>query len=396
MTRYRWVGRSRTGRIVQGTRAAVSPAALTQALRQERILVMSVAARRERRAGRSPRKGELAMFTRQLAVMVEAGLPIVHCLHLLSREAPDRPLSRVIDGVREDIEGGSSLTAALQKQPETFSRLYVSMVAAGEAGGVLDVILKRLAAFLESEARLAATVRSAMAYPVVVLAVAVVVVAVILWQVVPTFTVLFDGLDAALPLPTRAVIWASRRLPEGAPLLVGTGFAVVHTLRRWHARPSGRRWCDGLLLRVPVVGAIARKVAVARFCRTLSTLVGAGVPILTGLDITARSTGNAVIEDALAVVRARIEQGETIAEPLRASRVFPAMVAQMIAVGEATGTLDGMLARVAEFYEADVEARMAGALTLVEPVLICFLGVVVGGIVVSMYLPLVELVGQLS
>jgi type IV pilus assembly protein PilC len=235
-----------------------------------------------------------------------------------------------------------------------------------------------------------------MAYPVVVLAVAVVVVAVILWQVVPTFTALFDGLDATLPLPTRAVIWASHGLPAGAPLVVATGIAVAHGLRRWYARPGGRRRCDGLLLRVPVVGPIARKVAVARFCRTLSTLVGAGVPILTGLDITARSTGNAVIEDALGVVRARIEQGETIGEPLRATRVFPAMVAQMIAVGEATGTLDAMLARVAEFYEADVEARMAGALTLVEPVLICVLGVVVGGIVISMYLPLVELVGQLS
>ena len=396
MNRYAWIGRSRAGRVVRGTRSAVSSAALAEALRRERILVTSVTRVRVRRTVRRTSARELAVFTRQLAVMVEAGLPIVQCLHLLSKEATDRPLSRAIEAVREDIESGSSLTKAIGKRPETFSRLYVSMVAAGEAGGVLDVILKRLAAFIEADARLAARVRSAMAYPAAVLGIAVIVVAVILWQVVPTFTALFDGLDATLPLPTRAVIWASRELPIAAPVVCAAVFAAAQTLRRTYARPAGRRWLDGLVLGTPLVGAIARKLAVARFCRTLSTLVGAGVPILSGLDITARSTGNAVIEHALGDVRARIERGETIGQPLRATGVFPAMVAQMITVGETTGTLDAMLARVAEFYEADVDVQIAGALTLVEPVLICFLGVVVGGIVISMYLPLVELIGQLS
>jgi type IV pilus assembly protein PilC len=288
------------------------------------------------------------------------------------------------------------LTDAIEKRPQTFNRLYVSMIAAGEAGGVLDVILKRLASFIENEARLASRVRSAMAYPAAVLGIAVIVVAIILWKVVPTFTALFEGLDAALPLPTRAVIWASRELPIALPVACAVVFVAAHGLRRAYGTPAGRRWADGAALGMPLVGAIARKVAVARFCRTLSTLVGAGVPILTGLDITARSTGNAVIEHALADVRTGIERGETIGQPLRATGVFPAMVAQMITVGEATGTLDAMLARVADFYEADVDVEMAGALTLVEPALICFLGVVVGGIVISMYLPLVELVGQLS
>jgi type IV pilus assembly protein PilC len=396
MNHYDWTGRSRDGRVVRGTRSAVSSEALAEALRRERILVTSLTPVRPRAAARRTSARELAVFTRQLAVMVEAGLPIVQCLHLLSQEAPARPLSQVVEAVRGDIEAGASLTDAIEKRPQTFNRLYVSMIAAGEAGGVLDVILKRLASFIENEARLASRVRSAMAYPAAVLGIAVIVVAIILWKVVPTFTALFEGLDAALPLPTRAVIWASRELPIALPVACAVVFVAAHGLRRAYGTPAGRRWADGAALGMPLVGAIARKVAVARFCRTLSTLVGAGVPILTGLDITARSTGNAVIEHALADVRTGIERGETIGQPLRATGVFPAMVAQMITVGEATGTLDAMLARVADFYEADVDVEMAGALTLVEPALICFLGVVVGGIVISMYLPLVELVGQLS
>jgi type IV pilus assembly protein PilC len=235
-----------------------------------------------------------------------------------------------------------------------------------------------------------------MTYPAVVLGIAIAVVALILWQVVPTFTALFEGLDAALPLPTRVVVGASRALPLAAPMFVCASAIIVHVWRRFRASPRGRLLVDRALLRVPLAGGIARKVAVARFCRTLSTLVGAGVPILTSLDITARAAGNGVIERALQDVRAGVEQGQTIAKPLAQSGVCPPMVAEMVAVGETTGTLETMLARVADFYEADAEVGIAAALTLVEPALICFLGVVVGGIVVSMYLPLVDLVGQLS
>jgi type IV pilus assembly protein PilC len=381
---------------VRGRRAAESADALRDALGRERILATEISLVRRRRRRRRASARDLAVFTRQLAVMIEAGLPVVQCLHLLANEETGRELAPIVSEVRRDIEAGVSLSTAIDRHPQAFNRLYVSMVAAGEAAGVLDVILKRLAGFIETEARLSARVRSAMTYPAVVLGIAIAVVALILWQVVPTFTALFEGLDAALPLPTRVVVGASRALPLAAPMSVCASAIIVHVWRRFRASPRGRLLVDRALLRVPLAGGIARKVAVARFCRTLSTLVGAGVPILTSLDITARAAGNGVIERALQDVRAGVEQGQTIAKPLAQSGVCPPMVAEMVAVGETTGTLETMLARVADFYEADAEVGIAAALTLVEPALICFLGVVVGGIVVSMYLPLVDLVGQLS
>ncbi len=338
----------------------------------------------------------LAVFTRQLAVMVDAGLPLVPCLEMLAREEPNRALSTAINAVRRDVERGAALAAAMARHPRAFDRLYTSMVAAGEASGTLDAILKRLATFIEKQARLASQVRSALVYPAVVLSIAVLVVALILWQVVPTFTSLYSGLNAALPWPTRAVIWVSGRLVIIGPLIVlavGAGSSMVSRYRR---TPEGRLSTDRLLLRLPLVGGALRKVIVARFCRTLGTLLGSGVSILHGLEITGRAANNAVIERAIAEVRARIERGHTIWQPLGATGAFPPMVAQMVAVGERTGTLDGMLTRAAEFYEDEVDSEIAGLLTMLEPVLIAVLGVVVGGIVVSMYLPLVELVGQLS
>ena len=338
----------------------------------------------------------LAIFTRQLAVMVDAGLPLVPCLEMLGREEPNRALSAAVRGVRRDVERGAALAVAMARHPKTFDRLYTSMVAAGEASGTLDVILKRLATFIEKQARLASQVRSALVYPAVVVSIAVLVVALILWQVVPTFTSLYGGLNAALPWPTRAVIWVSRRLAIIAPLIVLAAWAGSSTLLRYRQTADGRMRTDRWLLRLPLVGAALRKVIVARFCRTLGTLLGSGVSILHGLDITSRAANNSVIERAIAEVKARIERGHTIWQPLAATGQFPPMVAQMVAVGERTGTLDGMLTRAAEFYEDQVDAEIAGLLTMLEPVLIAVLGVVVGGIVVSMYLPLVELVGQLS
>jgi type IV pilus assembly protein PilC len=397
MTTYAWVGRTRAGQIIKGERAADSGEALTAALRREQILVTRVeaAARKEKRFKKINARS-LAIFTRQFSVMIDAGLPLVQCLELLAKEEPDKKLAAAVDSVRGDVEAGASLADAMQKRPFAFDALYTNMVAAGEAGGILDTILKRLATFIEKQAKLISQVRSAMIYPIAVLSIAVVVVAIILWKVIPTFTALFEGLNASLPLPTRVVIWMSKKLIIGFPIAIALGVTVAYLFRRYYSTPNGRMRVDGMLLRMPLVGKILRKVAVARFCRTLATLLGSGVPILDGLDITARTSGNAVIEAAIKQVRGRIERGETIALPLRATGVFPPMVAQMIGAGESTGALDTMLAKIAEFYEEEVDVAVAGLLTILEPALICVLGIIVGGIVISMYLPLFDLINQLS
>jgi type IV pilus assembly protein PilC len=397
MTSYAWVGRTRAGQIVKGERAADSSEALTQAPRREQILVTKVEAaqKKERRMRRvAPRS--LAIFTRQFSVMIDAGLPLVQCLELLGKEEPDKRLAGAIGQVKEDVEGGASLADAMQKRPYAFDPLYTNMVAAGEAGGILDTILKRLATFIEKQAKLVSQVRSAMIYPIAVLSIAVIVVMVILWKVIPTFTALFEGLGATLPLPTRIVIWMSKKLIISMPFIVIGVVAAGYLFRRYYGTPAGRMRVDGMLLKAPLVGKIFRKIAVARFCRTLSTLIGSGVPILDGLDITAKTSGNAVIESAITQVRGKIERGETIAQPLRATGVFPPMVAQMIGAGESTGALDAMLAKIAEFYEEEVDVAIAGLLTILEPALICVLGVIVGGIVISMYLPLFNIISQLS
>jgi type IV pilus assembly protein PilC len=397
MTTYAWVGRTRNGQVIKGERAADSPEALTDSLRKEQILVTQVgpAARKEQRFKRINDKS-LAVFTRQFSVMIDAGLPLVQCLELLAKEEPDKRLAHAIDQVRQDVEGGSSLNEALQKRPYAFDALYTNMVAAGEAGGILDVILKRLSDFIEKQAKLKSQVRSAMIYPIAVLSIAVIVVFVILWKVIPTFTALFEGLGATLPFATRVVIWMSKKAIIGMPFAIVGGLALGYMFRRYYATPAGRMRVDALLLRMPLIGKIFRKVAVARFCRTLSTLMSSGVPILDGLDITAKTSGNAVVETAIKAVRGRIERGETIAQPLRETGVFPPMVAQMIGAGESTGALDTMLAKIADFYEDEVDVAVAGLLTILEPALICVLGVIVGGIVISMYLPLFELINQLS
>jgi type IV pilus assembly protein PilC len=397
MTTFAWVGRTRNGQTVKGERAAESSEALTDQLRREQILVTQVtkAAARKTRNKRVPDRN-LAVFTRQFSVMIDAGLPLVQCLELLGKEEPDKRLATAVDEVREDVESGASLNESMEKRPYAFDALYTNMVAAGEAGGILDTILKRLADFIEKQAKLKSQVRSAMIYPIAVLSVAIIVVFVILWQVIPTFTSLFEGLNATLPLATRVVIWMSQKLIVGLPFMIGGGMLTGYLFRRYYKTPSGRMRVDNAMLRMPLIGKILRKVAVARFCRTLSTLMSSGVPILDGLDITAKTSGNAVIEKAINEARTHIERGETIAGPLRATGVFPPMVAQMIGAGESTGALDAMLAKIADFYEDEVDVAVAGLLTILEPALICVLGVIVGGIVISMYLPLFDLISQLS
>ena len=397
MTTFAWVGRTRTGQVVQGTRLADSIDALGAALKREQILVTKISepAKKEQRYRRISTKS-LAIFTRQFSVMIDSGLPLVQGLELLAKEEPDKHLAKAIDDVRADVEAGMSLADAMAKRPYAFDSLYSHMVAAGEAGGILDTILKRLSTFIEKQAKLTAQVKSAMIYPISVLSIALIVVLVILWKVIPTFTDLFNGLGATLPFATRLVIWLSKKVVIGMPFMIGGASLASYGMRRYYGTPDGRMRVDSILLRMPLLGKIFRKVAVARFCRTLSTLLSSGVPILDGLDITAKTAGNAVVESAIKTVRMRIERGETIAAPLRATGVFPAMVAQMIGAGESTGALDTMLAKIAEFYEEEVDVAVAGLLTVLEPLLIAFLGVIVGGIVVSMYLPLFDLISQLS
>ena len=338
----------------------------------------------------------LAIFTRQFAVLVDAGLPLVQCLELLGKDEPDARLAEAIGQVRLDVQAGASLAEAMRKRPRAFDAIYVNMIAAGEAGGILDTILKRLSAFIEKQARLRSRVRAAMVYPACVLSIALVVVVVILLKVIPTFALMFDGLGATLPLPTRVVIWTSEQTIVAGPVVAAAVLAGGFATRRYYRTAGGSLRMDGWLLRLPLIGSITRKVAVARFCRTLGTLLSSGVPILEGLDITGRTAANAVIERAVRRARARIERGESIAAPLRSGGAFPPMVVQMIGAGESAGALDTMLGKIADVYEDEVDVAVAALLSTLEPALIVVLGLIVGGIVVSMYLPLFELVAQLS
>jgi type IV pilus assembly protein PilC len=284
----------------------------------------------------------------------------------------------------------------MRKHPKAFDDLFCNMIAAGETGGILDTILKRLATYIEKSVKLKAQIKGAMMYPVAVISIAAIVITVILWKVIPTFAAMFAGLGATLPLPTRIVIAMSNWLVRlMVPLIIG-GFLFVQAFRRYYATYGGRRVVDRMLLRLPIFGELLRKVAVSKFCRTLATLISSGVPILDGLEITARTSGNAIIEDAIMGVRKAVESGLTIAQPLKESNIFPAMVVQMIGVGEQTGALDAMLSKIADFYEDEVDQAVANMLTLMEPVMILFLGTTVGGIVIAMYLPLFDLISKLT
>jgi type IV pilus assembly protein PilC len=328
--------------------------------------------------------------------MIDAGLPLVQCLEILGSQQENANFQKVLLAVRQDVEGGSSLADAMKKHPQAFDDLYTNMIAAGEAGGILDTILKRLAVYIEKNVKLKSQVKSALIYPAAVISIAGLVVGVILWKVIPTFAALFAGLGAQLPLPTRIVIGMSNWFVRLLPFMVVGGIVGVVFLRRYYATYKGRRVIDGFLLKLPILGVLLQKISVARFCRTLATLMASGVPILDGLEITARTSGNAIIEDAIMVTRKSVEGGQTLAQPLKATEVFPPMVVQMISVGEQTGALDAMLSKIADFYEDEVDTAVANLMTLMEPVLILFLGTVVGGIVISMYLPIFDLINQLS
>jgi len=395
-----WKGKTRDGKVVSGERVADSKESVMAVLRRDQILVSSVKEKgREfvlpKFGGGVPAK-DLAIFTRQFSVMIDAGLPLVQCLEILGSQQENKTFAKVLQQTRMDVEGGASLADAMRKQPKAFDDLFTNMIAAGEAGGILDTILKRLATYIEKNVKLKAQVKGAMVYPVAVISIAAVVITVILWKVIPTFASMFAGLGAELPLPTRFVIALSNWLVRLLPFIVVGSVLLVVAFRRYYATYSGRRVVDAVVLKTPIFGIVMRKVAVARFCRTLSTLISSGVPILDGLEITARTAGNAIIEDAIMAVRKGVEGGLTVAQPLKESGVFPPMVVQMIGVGEQTGALDAMLGKIADFYEEEVDQAVANLLTLMEPVMILFLGITVGGIIIAMYLPLFSLISQLS
>jgi type IV pilus assembly protein PilC len=400
MPNYAWKGRNRAGLVQEGVLAADSKDIALTSLRRQNIVVTGIRERGKeisltKMARRVPAK-VLAIFTRQFSVMIDAGLPLVQCLEILANQQEHKNFQKILLQVRQDVEAGSTLADAMRRHPKAFDNLYVNMVAAGEAGGILDTILQRLSVYIEKAVKLRSQVRAAMIYPIAVITIAAIVVAVILLKVIPTFAALFTSLGAELPLPTRVVIYCSNFLARywwAFVLAIGAG---VFAFQRYYATYRGRRVVDGALLKAPIIGMILRKIAVARFCRTLATLTSSGVPILESLDITARTAGNAIVEDAILDVRKSVEGGKTIVEPLVASGVFPNMVVQMIGVGEQTGALDAMLNKIADFYEDEVDVAVQGLVKLLEPVMIFILGVIIGGIVIAMYLPMFTLINKIG
>ena len=400
MPTYSWKGKGKGGKIQQGVIAADNKDAVVALLRKQQILVTGVTEKGKEIAlpkmGGGVKQKEIAIFTRQFSVMIDAGLPLVQCLEILGSQQKNRAFQKVLFEVRQDVESGSTLADSLRRHPKVFNDLFCNMIAAGEAGGILDTILQRMSSYIEKRVKLQAAVRSAMIYPVAVITIAVGVVIIILWKVIPTFAALFEGLGAQLPLPTRITIAVSKFLGRYMWLLALLTGAGIFGLFQYHKTYKGKRQIDQIILKLPILGMLMRKIAVARFCRTLGTLLTSGVPILDGLEITARTSGNSIVEDAIMATRKSIEEGKTIAQPLEDTDVFPAMVIQMISVGEQTGALDAMLSKIADFYEDEVDEAVENLMSLLEPAMIVFLGVMIGGIVISMYMPMFSLIGKIS
>jgi type IV pilus assembly protein PilC len=406
MPTYVFKGRNRLNEIVVGERVADNREALRQILRREQVTLTSVK-EKGREIGipkigsrKKVKSKDLSIFTRQFSVMIDAGLPLVQCLEILAQQQDNKYFQQILLQVRQDVEEGSTLAAAMARHPRVFDQLYANMVEAGETGGILDLILQRLSTFIEKLVKLKRDIVSAMIYPSAVILMAIGAVAVIMIVVIPQFQNIFLGLlgpGEQLPLPTRIVVGISNFLAGwGGLVILASLIAIAVTIKFYYRTPGGRRNIDYVLLKVPILGDIFRKISVARFSRTLSTLLSSGVPILQSLDITAKTSGNVIIEAAITKVRMGVERGESFVEPLKATEVFPHMVAQMIGIGEQTGALDAMLGKIADFYEAEVDSAIANLLTLMEPLLIGFLGVTIGSIVIAMYLPLFTLIGKLS
>jgi len=396
MAVYKWEGKTLKGAIKRGEMEAPNEAAIRIHLRQQNIVPTKVNAKgREihfslpvkRKVGQRP----IAIFTRQLATMIDAGLPLVQSLEILSSQQESKVFKEILRQIREDVEGGSTFAGALRKHPATFNDLYTNLVVAGEEGGILDNILTRLANYIEKAEALKKKVKSALIYPATIVGVAIIVVIILLIFVIPVFETMFKSAGQSLPLPTLIVLNMSKILKGYIFFIIPAFVLAIYFFRKFYQTDRGRLVIDRLLLKTPVFGPLLKKVAVARFSRTLGTLVSSGVPILDGLTIVSRTAGNRTVENAILSARSSIREGETIAEPLGRCAIFPAMVIQMISVGESTGALDSMLSKIADFYEEEVDITVTNLTSLLEPFLMIFLGVVIGGVVISMYLPIFQM-----
>jgi type IV pilus assembly protein PilC len=397
MATFTYTARAFNGDLRTATIDASSRDDVIAQLRKQRLSVVKIDQDAAKKIGRgSIKTRDVVIFTRQFSTMINSGLPLVQALTILAEQTDNKALAEVTKKVVFDVESGNTVADALSKHPRAFTNLYVNMVAAGEAGGILDTILMRLATFLEKNDALVRKVKGAMIYPSVIMSVAAIAIVVLLIFVIPVFENMFGSVGLALPLPTRIVIGASRFLKSfwwviGAAIIVG-----AYLFRKYYASPNGKLVVDRLMLKMPVLGDVLRKSAVSRFTRTLGTLISSGVSILEGLEITAKTAGNRVIQDAIMQSRSSIAGGDTIAQPLQKSKVFPPMVISMIAVGEQTGGLDEMLSKIADFYDEEVDAAVSNLLSLLEPIMIVFLGVVVGGMVVAMYLPIFDMINAVQ
>ncbi len=398
---FTFSGKDASGQKISGERVAPNKQALGQQLRRERITPGAI--REKGKEFSMPTFGtskvkvkDIAIFFRQFSVMIDAGLPLVQCLEILAANQENQSFQKTLTGVRTTVEGGATLANAMRQYPNVFDDLTTNMIEAGETGGILDLILQRLAVYVEKAVRLKAAVKSALIYPVAVVSIAGLIVGALLKWVVPIFSNLFAGLGVALPLPTRIVMGLSAFVGSFWWVFIVVGVGTVFGLKSIRKHPRGRYYFDKVLLHLPILGSLLRKIAVGRFTRTLGTLITSGVPILEGLAITARTSGNAVLEEALMKVRKAIEEGRTIVDPLKECGVFPNMVTQMIGVGEATGAMDNMLQKIADFYEEEVDAATKDMLALLEPAIIGLLGFSIGGIVISLYMPLFAMIAKLA
>jgi len=398
---YTFSGKNQAGEKVNGERTAANKQVLANQLRREQIAAPTIREKGKEFAlplfGSSKIKTkDIAIFFRQFSVMIDAGLPLVQCLEILAANQENATFQKTLTGVRTTVEGGSTLANAMRQYPQAFDDLTTNMIEAGETGGIPDIILQRLAQYVEKAVKLRSAVKSALIYPVAVVSMAFLIVGALLKWVVPIFANLFAGLGVTLPLPTRIVMGLSAFVGQFWWFVIAGFVGLVFGIKYIRKDPRGKYWMDYGMLKMPIIGILLRKIAVARFTRTLGTLITSGVPILEGLSITARTSGNAVLEEALMKVRKAIEEGRTIVDPLRESGVFPNMVTQMIGVGEATGAMDSMLQKIADFYEDEVDTATKDMLAMLEPVIIGLLGVMIGGIVISLYMPLFAMIAKLA
>lgn len=401
MPKFAWEGKTRTGAVQKGVTEAQDAASVEAQLKKAGLIGITV---KEQREGfKMPSFGgggvdtkDLVIFTRQFATMIDSGLPLVQCLDILSSQQEKPAFKQILLKVKESVESGSTFADALAKHPKAFDELFVNLVAAGEVGGILDTILNRLAAYIEKAMKLKKQIKGAMVYPVTIMSIAVIVVGVILVFVIPTFAKMFADFGGELPAPTKFVIALSNFLLKYIIVIIAAIFGSIWGVKKFYSTPVGRKKIDAFALKAPIAGPLIRKVAVAKFTRTLGTMISSGVPIMDGLEIVAKTAGNKIIEEAIYSVRQSISEGKTMAEPLQACGIFPPMVVQMISVGEATGAMDAMLNKIADFYDDEVDDAVSAMTAMMEPMLMVFLGTTVGGLVIAMYLPIFKLAGAVG